>query len=274
MSHFSERLERDLQHIADRATPSPTAWAAIQTRIAEQADQPELEIIVLKPNPKPNPPTRMLLLTAAAAVLVVGGLYLTLSGGEDSLVRTTDTVDNPTPSTTPASTTPAVAETSDSPTSTTTTTSQTTTTAGPVELDRVEIEGTIDVDLVDGELIVGSGTGSFQVTTGAEALGCSSGTIIETYKFQRTATKVLTCTSGARTGTFTIDAGGGFPNVIGPDGTWEVIDATGDFVGLTGNGPYLGRDILLDEVNFPNPIYIFEPVSDYSDSMTGVIEFE
>ena len=91
-----------------------------------------------------------------------------------------------------------------------------------------------------------------------------------TYSFQASVDKVMTCTSGARTGTFTVSAG------IGPPfgGSWEVTDATGDFVGLSGSGAYYGRDIYLDETNFSNPIYVFVQESEYSDTNTGTIEFD
>ena len=117
MSRFDERLERDLRHIADKATPSSTAWEAIQTRVAEQADHPELEITMLKPNPEPDRHIRTWILGAAAAVLlVVGGLYVALSDGDDTSLRTTDadTADTPTPSTTEAPT----PSTSEAPTTT------------------------------------------------------------------------------------------------------------------------------------------------------------
>lgn len=118
MSRFDERLERDLRYIADRATPSSTAWEAIQTRAAEQVDHPELEITMLKPNPKPDRPIRTWMLGAAAAVLlIVGGLYLALSGDEDSPLRVTepDTADNPTP-TTASTTTPPTTTLTPAPT--------------------------------------------------------------------------------------------------------------------------------------------------------------
>lgn len=115
MSRFDERLERDLRHIAERATPSSTAWEAIQTRVAEQADHLELEITMLMPNPTPDRSIRTWILGAAAAVLlVVGGLYVALSGGDDSPLRVTDTdtADTPTPSTTEAPTTTPTPEVS------------------------------------------------------------------------------------------------------------------------------------------------------------------
>lgn len=77
MSRFDERLERDLGHIADRATPSPTAWEAIQSRIAEQVDEPEMEIIMLEKAPPPPRRIGLWIMSAAAALLlVVGGIVL------------------------------------------------------------------------------------------------------------------------------------------------------------------------------------------------------
>ncbi len=69
------------------------------------------------------------------------------------------------------------------------------------------IEGSTDVDLVDGELVVGSGSG-----------------VVE---------KVMTCISGAKTGTFTISS-----TTQTTGGGWQITDATGDFVGLSGTGAY------------------------------------
>ena len=88
MSRFDDRLKQDLGHIADRATPSPDAWEAIQTRIAEHAEQPEMEITMLDTNP--NLPRRVRpstwILSAAAAVLlvVVGGIFALRGNDENS----------------------------------------------------------------------------------------------------------------------------------------------------------------------------------------------
>jgi hypothetical protein len=90
MSQFTNRIERDLGHIADRATASPTAWEAIQIRTDQQADQPEAEIIIMDNNP--NPPariaTRTLVLGAAAAlILIVGGIAALIRyNDEDSTI--------------------------------------------------------------------------------------------------------------------------------------------------------------------------------------------
>ena len=48
MTRFAERVARDLQQIADRATPSSTAFASIQSRIDEQTDKPDEEITVIE----------------------------------------------------------------------------------------------------------------------------------------------------------------------------------------------------------------------------------
>ncbi len=47
MSKFTDRLEEDLEQIADRATSSPTAWKAIQDRMADPAAYDVREIIML-----------------------------------------------------------------------------------------------------------------------------------------------------------------------------------------------------------------------------------
>ena len=116
MSSFVDRVQRDLGHIADRATSSPNAWEDIQTRIAERADQPEMEIAMLKPNPKPNRRPQMWVAAAAAAVVVLSGLYLALSGGGDDTPRVTETDDTVVPSPTVAPTTTAENTTTAPPT--------------------------------------------------------------------------------------------------------------------------------------------------------------
>jgi hypothetical protein len=76
MSRLEHDLERDLRQIADRATPSPDAWAQIQSRIADQDPIQETEIIMLMENTTTT--RRWPLVAAAAAVLalVVAGVAL------------------------------------------------------------------------------------------------------------------------------------------------------------------------------------------------------
>jgi hypothetical protein len=426
---MDDRLEQDLQHIADGATPSSTAWAAIQTRIDEQADYHELEITMLKPNPKPDNTARnrVLVGAAAAALIVIGALYVALNGGDDDIsLRVTET-DTSVPATSAAPGTTAApatsAATSDDGAEAATIaaaeefiaarnaydgetlvslvsadaslngldfidtadeytlladyeqalglqisepecsvgdpgrvscTYQAVSTqtealgVGPydgrfviviengliVEVNNtigdeaaygaevyapfqswlianhpddvpglyddtnlpvvtpetvplwdiyseefatsltgigdVTIETTISVDFAEGERVVGTGSGTFVVTNGAGSLGCSAGTVEETYSFQLVVDKVLTCTSGPRAGTLTLNAGG---NPVGNSvSDWQVSDATGDFAGITGSGPYTGRAVEQDETG-SNPIYVFETVSEYTDEIVGTIQF-
>lgn len=82
MSGFDDGLRQDLSDIADRATPSPTAWEAIQTRIVEQAE-PEMEVIMLDKAPPPTPRSRLWILSAAAVLLLVGGITLLARSDDD-----------------------------------------------------------------------------------------------------------------------------------------------------------------------------------------------
>ena len=72
--------------------------------------------------------------------------------------------------------------------------------------------------------------GTFEVTVGADVLGCSSGTVVqmqsETFGKRD---NVMTCESGPNTGTFTIIyASEGFD--------WNVLESSDDFAGLQGEG--------------------------------------
>ena len=75
MSRFDERLEQNLRQIADRATPSPNAWTAIQTRIADQDPAEETEIIMLT---ETDPPARRRWPVLAAAAVAVMALVVGL----------------------------------------------------------------------------------------------------------------------------------------------------------------------------------------------------
>lgn len=87
MKRFTDRVARDLGQIADRATPSPTAWEEIRRRIDEQTDEPTMEVIMLDPDKHPsrNRPRPWLMVTAAAAaVLIIVGIVVAASGGDDN----------------------------------------------------------------------------------------------------------------------------------------------------------------------------------------------
>jgi len=96
---------------------------------------------------------------------------------------------------------------------------QPTPTAGPVTIET-------DVDRSVSPL-----QGTFEVTVGADVLGCSSGTLVqmnsETFGKKD---NVMTCESGSNTGTFTI--------VYDPVDTsrWTVLESSDDFAGLQGEG--------------------------------------
>ena len=82
--------------------------------------------------------------------------------------------------------------------------------------------------------------GTFEVTVGADVLGCSSGTFMDEFVATDDIKKVMTCDSGSNEGIFTVsfalngpDAGPGDEN-----GPWSVVEGSGDFVGLQGSGDW------------------------------------
>lgn len=99
MTRFTDRVTRDLHQIADRSTPSSTAWDSIRTRIDEQTDQPPtMEVIMLSPDRNDQPKRGWMLAAAAVAGLaLVGGLVFATTRSDD------DTV----PADTPTATLPA-----------------------------------------------------------------------------------------------------------------------------------------------------------------------
>jgi hypothetical protein len=86
--------------------------------------------------------------------------------------------------------------------------------------------------------------GSFEVTEGADILGCSSGTWEDARNDEagdlQSVSKFMTCSEGD-TGTFTINYVPGGYDTGQPgssDGPWSIEDATADFSGLQGEGDY------------------------------------
>ena len=82
--------------------------------------------------------------------------------------------------------------------------------------------------------------GKFEVTEGADVLGCSAGKFVDDPSGDELK-RVMTC-SGPNTGTFThsfdplgYDTGPGEQN-----GPWRIVDATADFTGLQGGGDWWG----------------------------------
>jgi hypothetical protein len=82
--------------------------------------------------------------------------------------------------------------------------------------------------------------GTFEVTEGADTLGCSSGTFVDEFVSEDNISKVMTCDDGPNEGSFTAaytlegeDAGPGDDN-----GAWSIAESSGDFVGLEGAGDF------------------------------------
>ena len=86
MTRFTDRVTRDLHQIADRSTPSSTAWDSIRTRIDEQTDQPPtMEVIMLSPDRNDQPKRGWMLAAAAVAGLaLVGGLVFATTRSDDT----------------------------------------------------------------------------------------------------------------------------------------------------------------------------------------------
>ncbi len=85
------------------------------------------------------------------------------------------------------------------------------------------------------------GLGTFEVSLGADAMGCSAGSVLENGGTGG-ITNEFACEGGQREGTFTIEwqivddvAGPGDAN-----GPWTVIETSGDFAGLSGEGIWSG----------------------------------
>ncbi|HUS41724.1 MAG TPA: hypothetical protein VMY16_03570 [Ilumatobacteraceae bacterium] len=98
MTRFTDRVTRDLHQIADRSTPSSTAWDSIRTRIDDQADSPTTEVIMLSPDRNDPPKRGWMLAAAAGTVILIGGLVF-------AVTRSTD--DDNVPTNTPVATLPA-----------------------------------------------------------------------------------------------------------------------------------------------------------------------
>lgn len=86
MSRFTDRLERDLDQIADRASSSSTAWESILTQIDQRADEPDTEVIMLTPDENQLDTRKrswLMVAAAVAAVALVGGLFLAVTQSDD-----------------------------------------------------------------------------------------------------------------------------------------------------------------------------------------------
>ena len=89
MRRFTERVERDLGQIADRATPSSTAWETIRRRIDAHGATTEstMEVILLSSDgnePANRSRSWMLVAASVAALAVVGGLLVAANRDVDT----------------------------------------------------------------------------------------------------------------------------------------------------------------------------------------------
>jgi len=78
--------------------------------------------------------------------------------------------------------------------------------------------------------------GTFEVTEGADILGCSTGTFVDTRR-DGDIRRRFTCETGTKEGRFTavVDT----REIPGPgdlNGPWSILEGTGDFTGLQGEG--------------------------------------
>jgi hypothetical protein len=92
MTRIRRRLERDFGHIADRASPSPDAWTSIRTRIEQQGDSSEMEVVMIEAEEPPTrtSPKRLLPVAAAVLVLVVIAAVVFTTSSDDDQVDVTD----------------------------------------------------------------------------------------------------------------------------------------------------------------------------------------
>ena len=78
--------------------------------------------------------------------------------------------------------------------------------------------------------------GTFEVSEGADELGCSSGTFVDEEAGDG-VNKVSRCADGERSGTFTIYFEPPADERV--SSPWRVVAATGDFSGLEGEGDFI-----------------------------------
>jgi hypothetical protein len=81
--------------------------------------------------------------------------------------------------------------------------------------------------------------GTFEVTEGADVLGCSSGTFVDSGSPNEGIQRVYTCDSGSNEGSFTASFNFEAEEFEESDnGTWSVVEGSDDFVGLQGSGDW------------------------------------
>lgn len=90
---------------------------------------------------------------------------------------------------------------------------------------------------IKAQVVLGADAGTFEVTEGADVLGCSSGTFLDMSETHDIRDADLTCESGEKAGTFSVMF---WRQQSGAEeaGTWTIVGGTGDFSGLQGGGEY------------------------------------
>lgn len=88
MRELQRRISRNLNEIADHAPSSAVAWESIQTRIAHELNEPNMEARMLERNPDTGNNydlRRLAVFVAAAVTLVVIGLFLALPSDDGAV---------------------------------------------------------------------------------------------------------------------------------------------------------------------------------------------
>lgn len=82
-------------------------------------------------------------------------------------------------------------------------------------------------------------TGTFEVTEGADILGCSSGSFADAGTPTDGIQRVYTCDSGPNDGSFTASFNFLAEELtVSDSGTWSISEGSDDFVGLQGGGDW------------------------------------
>jgi hypothetical protein len=80
--------------------------------------------------------------------------------------------------------------------------------------------------------------GTFEVTEGADILGCSSGSFQDAGSPTDGVERVYTCEAGSNEGSFTSDFNFLADDTESDSGTWSISEGSDDFVGLQGDGDW------------------------------------
>ena len=82
--------------------------------------------------------------------------------------------------------------------------------------------------------------GTFEVTEGADVLGCSSGPFVDAGSPTDGIQRVYTCDSGSNEGSFTstFNFAADASTPTSDNGTWSIVEGSDDFAGLQGSGDW------------------------------------